>query len=304
MPRTTFHNTHILLVVFAIICLSGFTSCEKTVNISLSTGAPSVVVEGGIETGQPPIVILTSSIGYFATVDLSTVQNSFIHGAIVTVSDGTKTVTLKEYALDTAKNNKYSIYTLDTANLQNIMLGEVEKYYTLSITYQGKTYTSITKIPNPQRLDSVWIGKAYNADDKTPPTFRSMYYNYTDPDTLGNYVRYFTSKNNEPFYAGRIVFTDNVVNGVSIKGNTLSPGTDGSKTETDSSRYYWVGDTVKLKWCNIDKETYKFWNTFNFSQNAVGNPFSSPINAQGNISNGALGVWAGYGSTNYTLIVR
>jgi hypothetical protein len=54
----------------------------------------------------------------------------------------------------------------------------------------------------------------------------------------------------------------------------------------------------------IDKGVYTFWNTYAFAQRAVGNPFSSPINVKTNISNGALGIWAGYGSSFDTLVVK
>jgi hypothetical protein len=42
---------------------------------------------------------------------------------------------------------------------------------------------------------------------------------------------------------------------------------------------------------------YEFWRTYQFAINVIGNPFASPTNLPTNFSNGALGVWAGYGTS-------
>jgi len=281
--------------------LVGLVSCQKEVHISLAGSPSQVVVEGAIETGVPPYVILTSTISFFSDISLSTLQNSFIHGANVQVSDGTSTVTLKEYSFDTGVNNKFYIYTIDTANLTNIMLGQVNKYYTLTISYNSNTYQSVTKIPAQNGLDSVWFGPPALAGSKTPDSARQLFCNYTDPDTAGNYVRYFTQINSQQFFPSGI-FSDEGVNGKTINDIGLYAGYTGSGNG-DSLSYFYPGDTVTLKWCEIDKGVYTFWNTEAYAASAAGNPFASPINVTSNISNGALGVWAGYGSLLYKRIV-
>ena len=138
-------------LIVAIVLLS-FTSCEKEVSINLASSPPQVVVQGGIETSGPPYVILTSTIGFFSKVDLATLENSFLHDAKIEVSDGRRTVTLREYTVDTGTAFKYYVYTIDSSN---VMLGENGKTYELIITYGGKTYTSLTKIPTPQGFDTI-----------------------------------------------------------------------------------------------------------------------------------------------------
>jgi hypothetical protein len=71
-----------LLSLLPLVCLF-YLSCEKEVDINLNTGEPKLVVDGQIETNNYPLVILTKSIGYFSKIDLSTLQNSFVHGAVV-----------------------------------------------------------------------------------------------------------------------------------------------------------------------------------------------------------------------------
>jgi len=281
-----------------------FVSCEKEVHINLGSSPSQVVVEGAIETNVPPYVILTSTISFFSDVSLTTLQNSFLHGANIKVSDGTDTITLKEYSIDTGLNNKFYVYTIDTAALPNIMLGQVNKFYTLTIVYNGKTYTSVTKIPNPKGLDSLWFGPPAQTNSKTPDSAKQLFGNYTDPDTPGNYVRYFTEINGQPFYPSGI-FSDAIVNGKTVDNIALYAGYNNSiDANGDSLSYFYPGDTVTLKWCEIDQKVYTFWNTEQYAASAAGNPFATPINVQSNISNGALGVWAGYGSILYTLVVR
>ena len=107
-----------LLLFLSFTSLIFIFSCEKEVSIDLNTGPAKLVIDGQIETGGYPLVVLTKSIGYFSTIDLSTFENSFVHGATVKVSDGITTIKLKEYTLDTgiAGANKFYIYTIDTSD--------------------------------------------------------------------------------------------------------------------------------------------------------------------------------------------
>ena len=283
-------------------------SCEKEVNINLKSSDPQVVVQGQIETGQPPFVVLTSTLGFFSKVDLSTYQNSFIHNAVVTVSDGTKTATLKEYTFDTGASFKFSIYSLDTTNLSpaNIIFGENNKTYTLTITHEGKTYTGVTTIPTPQGFDSMWFAEPLFASENTLDSALQLFVNYKDPDTMGDYVRYFTRRGNELFYPSEI-FSDEVVNGKQVNKIGLIAGYEQMSGAADRNRdsllYFFPGETVTLKWCAVDKGVYQFFNTLQFARSAVGNPFSAPINPTTNMKNGALGVWAGYGVYERTMTV-
>ena len=51
------------------------------------------------------------------------------------------------------------------------------------------------------------------------------------------------------------------------------------------------GDTITVKYCNIDKPTYDFWRTLEYSYQSIGNPFSSPTSVLGNVK-GALAHFA------------
>ena len=58
-------------------------SCEKTLDIKPDVQTPKLVVEAQIESGLPPIVVLSSSLNYFSTIDSASLNDSYVHGANV-----------------------------------------------------------------------------------------------------------------------------------------------------------------------------------------------------------------------------
>ena len=278
------------LLFLSLIFLS---SCEKTVSFQLNNAeTKKLVVDGQIETGKTPIVFLTNAIGVTEPLNFNTVINSIARGAIVEVSDANRTIQLIE------QNNAYQVAPQDSS-----FVGVPGQVYKLKIQYLGKVYEASTKIPIVKSLDSMWAVKrpiTTGADSNEVTIFAR----YTDPDTLGNFVRYFTKRNQEPFFTARnSVYSDEIINGTSFDVR-LERGYDKiNDTSTNTFSNFIIGDTIQVKWCAIEKSVYNFWNTLEFSTNSVGNPFSSPSAIMSNISNGALGVWAGYGSSFKTIIV-
>lgn len=279
-------------------------SCEKEVHIDMSSGQPQLVVNGQIDIGSNPTVVLTHSFGYFAKVDFTTLQNSFIHDAVVEVSDGSRSVRLREYEIDSGFARLY-YYGVDTADaLARSFAGEAGKFYTLHIENDGKQYSSVAKIPWPKPVDS-FAAVPPNAEIPKAPTAMQLVVWYSDPDTFGNAIRYFTRRNSEPFYPGpNSVYDDQVVNGTPHAQFYLQAGGPRNSIDpNDSAGYVFRGDTVTLRWAAIDRGVFNFYSTLEYSVGTVGNPFSTPINVMTNISGGALGVWAGYASTYYTIVI-
>jgi Domain of unknown function (DUF4249) len=298
-------GTKFVFILVVFICFQTLFSCQKEVHIDLGSSPPVLVVEGQIQTGQPPIVVLTTTLSFFANIDFNTLQGFFVTNAVVTVSDGTKTVTLKQYTIDTGVNNKVYVYTLDTLgrNPANLMLGEVGKYYTLKISYNGSTYVGVTKIPVPKGVDTMWFDRPVFPGKHTPDSAKMMFVAYTDPDTPGNFVRAYTRRNRDNFYPTAI-YSDQAVNGIRVSPIGVNAGfLDTANVQGDTVRFFYPGDTVTINWCQIDRGVYNFWNTENYANQILGNPFSSPINLITNMNNGAIGVWAGYSSATKTMIV-
>ncbi len=290
-----------LVLLLLWLCSSG---CEKEVHIDLTNGAPQVVVNGFIETGQPPFLLLTKSFGYLARVSLATLDSSYVHGARVTVSNGTRTVALREYAIDTGGHFRFYFYTLDSADKGSLtFLGKVNDTYKLTVVAEGKTYESTTRIPDCKPLDSLAALPPDRFDAKKPTALVLNVY-YSDPDTPGNCIRYFTSVNGGPFYtASTSVYDDGLLSGTGSARLPLFLGYDYNVKTTDSTGYLFPGDTLLIKWCAIERPVFNFYSTYEYSISNTGNPFTTPINVRTNISNGGLGIWAGYGTTTARLVV-
>ncbi len=60
-------------------------------------------------------------------------------------------------------------------------------------------------------------------------------------------------------------------------------GVDRNEDLPEDYSFFDKGDTVTLKLCNIDKATFDFWRTMEFSYSSIGNPFSSPTKVMSNI---------------------
>ena len=275
-----------------------FFSCEKDINLKLDPSDNKVVVDASIENGRPPIVYLSNSIDYFSKINPSVLSGSFIHNATVTISDGVQEVKLLEDTLLNSTTTPLYFYTTPRTSL---FLGKIKSTYQLKIQIGNNLYTSTTTIPEiTRKVDSMWWEKLPFSDD--PKACRVMI-KATDKPGLGDYIRYFTKVNSNPFLPGfTSVFDDNIIDGKSYT-IPLEKGFDKNAIFVDSLAYYKKGDTVSFKLCQIDKNTYDFWRTYEFSFQSIGNPFSSPVKIQSNISNNALGYFGGYAAQYHTLII-
>lgn len=289
------------LILLLVLISAFFTSCEKAVEFKLDDVTPKLVVEATIENNQPPIVYLSKSLGYFSNIDQNTLANNFVRNAEVFVSNGTLTHKLKEFAIPVAGGYTFYYYSIDPASPATAFLGEVRKQYTLRIVSEGKEYTATTLIPDTtRRIDSLFWKPAPigNPAEKVSVMVRAY-----DPPGFGDYVRYFTKRNRELFYPGlNSVFDDQIIDGTSYEVQ-VERGVERNGSTPEGYSFFDKGDTVTLKLSNIDKATYDFWRTMEFTYVSVGNPFSSPTKVISNISGGGLGYFGGYASQYRTLII-
>jgi hypothetical protein len=286
------------LLFFLVI---GLISCEKAVDFKLKDPEPKLVVEATIENDGWPIVFLSNSLNYFSTLDPNAIQQSFVHNAIVTISNGAKTHQLKEYQLS-VQSGVLFYYTIDSSNLATAFKGELNKQYALKVMVGNKEYNANTTIPNiTKRIDSLWGKPVPGFDD---PNKRALMIKATDPPGYGDYIRYFTKRNSEPFYpALNSVFDDQIIDGTTYSVE-IERGVDRNVERNDDYNYFNKLDTVTVKLSNIDKATFDFWRTMEYTYTTVGNPFSSPTKVLSNISGGALGYFGGYASQFKTIIIR
>lgn len=262
---------------------------------------PKLVAEATIENGVAPVVYLSKSQGYFSKIDLAALANSFVHNAEVYVSNGVLTHKLKEYTIPAGGGFNFYYYSTDPSTPATAFVGQLNMTYSLRIVSEGKEYTATTTIPNTtRRIDSLFWKQAPPGN---PPEKVAVMVRAFDQPGYGDYVRYFTKQNNDPFYPGLVsVYDDQVIDGSSYEVQ-VERGVDRNADHPEGYSFFNKGDTVTLKVCNIDKATYDFWRTMEFTYSTVGNPFSSPTKVVSNIKGGGLGYFGGYAAQYRTIII-
>ena len=288
--------------LFCVIAVSFILiSCEKGVTFDLNEPAPKVVVEATIETNQPPFVVLSKSQNFFANITPDILAASFVRNADVFISNGPLVHKLKEYATSLPNGYTFYFYSIDSSNLSTAFVGQTNTQYSLRIISEGKEYTATTNIPAiTRRIDSLFSRPAPGSNDTNKAV---VMVRATDQAGFGDYIRYFTKRNSEGFYpAFNSVFDDQIIDGTSYEVE-VERGVDRTRDLPDDYTLFEKGDTVTVKLCQIDKATFDFWRTMEFSYANIGNPFGSPTKVLSNISNGALGYFGGYAPLFRTIII-
>lgn len=292
-----------LFKIFPILFITAslFYACERDIDIDLGDAAIRVVVEGAIEQGEKPRILLTRSRGFFDEVPTDSIEfitKTLILDANITITDGSVTETMF-----LTFSNEYPFVFYTTAN----MVGEVGKTYSITIQADGRTLTSSTRIPPPVPIDTTYFG--LNIFDQNEDSLGFVFIRYTDPDTIGNAYRLFLRRNSFPSFlpARGSVSDDRFSNGLTIEffaGNPLPPFVGFGQSRREDF-FFKLGDTIYTKFCSIGRDEFNFFNTLEVAVSSNGNPFAVPVLIKSNIKGeGGLGVWCGYGVTFDTTIAQ
>lgn len=294
---------NLLLLVISVVMIS---SCEKNIDLDLPPIDQKVVVEGYVENGLPPYVILSRTEPYFDPIGQNTLNNLPVRGASVFMSDGIDTIKLTE--IDTSVNGVSlgGFYVaLDSVTFLPTMLGTPgTTYYLNIITNSGEQLSASAKLPLPVALDSTWFKVQEDLD-----SLGWAWARLTDPDTLGNSYRWFAKRlNKDDFFIAPLgsIFEDRFINGQSFNFPYLRGMIQNSEAKEDNNEeagFYKKGDTIVVKFCTTDFATYEFWRDAENQVSSNGSPFAVPSNVKSNIS-GGRGLFATYTASYDTIIAN
>lgn len=281
-------------VLFAIVTVSFFISCEKDITVDLPVPEEQLVVEGYITPGSPATVFISKTAAFFAPVDSATLVSYTIKNALVTITDGFTTDTLLAPAPDIG-------YLYVSPN----MIGEIGKTYFLKIeTSDGRVATSVTTINNPVALDSVWFEVQQGLD-----TLGWAWATLNDPATPGNSYRWFAKRlgKDDDFIAplGSVI-EDKFFNGLYFDfayNRGQVPNSTAEDDENEEAGYFKVGDTIVVKFASITEDSFDFWRAAETQASSNGNPFGSPAPLKSNVE-GAIGIWEGFSYTLDTIVAQ
>jgi hypothetical protein len=244
------------LLIFFLGILISTTACKEKIDIELKSTYVRLVVEGEISNeAKRHTIKITETSNYF-----SNEPQPKVSGAIVTINDGSNTVTLTE--------TSPGIYQTDST-----YQGEIGKIYTLNIMYNGEEYTSSSMLKSVAPIDSISFGK-----DPFFPEQNTVNLWAQEPASTGDYYLwlYYVNGKLESDTLKEVMYaSDEMVNGSYMNGfpiymmdNTVQ------------------GDTITLEMKSINKEYYDFMNAFFSEVYGAGSPFSGPpSNVKGNIKN-------------------
>jgi len=249
-----------------IALLALISSCTKEVKIDIPGYQEQLVIDGRIETGMPPLVLISRSKDVYHLCAYTSF-NTDIWGQVG-----------KTYELTVAFEGK--TYTSTTTIQPPLPLSEL--YWKEEPATPGYGFSWARLIDPGAQYDAyMWEVRRINTgpdgnpvDPSFVPTFNPVF----DDD-------FFNGINFEFFYENPTVWNDpNVPD--QFKG------------------LYKFGDTVVIKFSKLDRYTFEFLEKKYVQMSSAGNPFSTPINLPSNIKGGALGVWAGFSPFFDTLICK
>jgi hypothetical protein len=285
------------LILSGLLALFLLPSCEREIEIKLPDAGNQIVVEGTIEQGLNPIILITRSRNFFDKFpsDFATFLSEFIiQDAEVTISDGFTTVPCNFVADFT----QYPFFYYTTTS----MVGQIGRNYSITIKVGDKVATASSFLRPPIKFDSIyWRPNIFNINEDS---LGFIFTRLTDPDTIGNCYRlFFKSPGNVTFApVNGSAFDDRFFNGTTFEFFNGRPDQPFVSDTVEGDFFYKLGDTVYVKLAHIGRTECNFYRTLENSAGSNGNPFATPIMVQSNIK-GALGVFCALGASYDTLIV-
>lgn len=266
-----------LIIITISLALFG---CKKKIKLDLNTEENKrLIVDAQFSTfAQEHEVKLQLSSNYY-----STDQSVLVSGATVSVSDGTNTFVYSETSPGVYK-------TLPTA------AAIPEKEYTLTINYNGKTYTAKDYCDEAPILDTV---------------LTEIIYEDNNTDIAGVELKISTQEKagGRDFYAWKIYVNGELRNGevseqIAIDGDNYPDGVYFNERTITFIDEVNAGDTIKVAQHAISKFTYESIQAILFQTEFRGGIFDSPpANVPTNMSEGAMGIFTVSGEKrNYTVI--
>lgn len=261
---------------FHIILLLVLAACSKTEEV----GKSQLVVEGWIENGGHPVVMVSESIGIATGREMgaASILDHIAKWAKVSVSDGTKT----EILTGIPDSDYFPPYIFTSSAIT----GEVGKTYTLKVEYKDYNIEASTVIPEPVPIDKIYV-------QSVTDTTAAVRVGFTDPPQKGHYYKIFTKTEGKDAHYHPSAMTN--ISDESLDGYTevFIYSTQRLMDSIDWPNIH-VGDVLWIKLCSIDKKAFDYWDNFEImlASNAFSMYFESDLESN---LDGALGYWAGYG---------
>ena len=245
------------------------------------TGESQLVMEGWIEHGGHPIILLSESITVENNKEISPkdLVNQLAKWAKVTVSDGEKDVVLTGMA----DNNYFPPYVFTTASIT----GEVGKTYSIRVEYKDYVATAKTTIPKPVPIEKAYVKKV------AADSLCTVIVGFNDPAEKGNYYKVFTKTIGKDMHyhpSALSSMSDETLNGYS---EIMVYSTQRLLDFIDKPNLK-LGEELWIKLYTMEEQAFQYWTNFEvmIASNVANTYYQNDMTS--NVE-GALGYWIGYG---------
>lgn len=272
-----------------VACLAmAFVACTDN---QLGDGQSQMVVEGWIEDGEFPVVILTRTLpvsGNFVSMD--NLSDYIVKWAKVTVSDGQDSVVLTGKYDD----RYFPPYVYTTGRMR----GRAGSTYLLTVEEDDVVAMAMTTIPKQEPQVEFKVEQRSSAD-----SFYQITACLTDRTDSRDYYQIFSR-------VGRRTLQYSAAYLGSLSDVTLAAYSEipvyRGKSLTDSldyTPYFEPGDSVSVKFAAIDEQSFFFWSDFTKNISLSSNLFLAPsTNISSNVS-GSLGCWYGMNAVEQRFVI-
>lgn len=274
-------------IIYIILSVFVFTSCEDVIDVDLEQGETLLVVDGRITDEQKRHSIrLSTTAPYFDSI-----QTPIVSGAIVQLS------------VYNTSNQLISIDTLEEQigtgiYLTDDMKGELNYKYALRIEALGEVYTAESILPRVPEIDSL----TYEYKEAVGPFEAGYYVYFHGPETPGlgdNYLFRISRNGKEYKRPNQLYFaTDELVDGSYIGNFDVTP------------EPFDLGDTIKVQNYTMSNDQYQFYLELSTQVNNGGIFASPPANVRTNIRNihsnrkKAVGYFSANGTRSISVIIK
>ena len=244
--------------LYLLISFFVFTSCTDVIDLPLTEGAERLVIDANINwlkgsSGSEQSIRLTKTTGFYAT-EIPAANN-----ALVSITDGTKEFVFTE-------EGTTGIYKTTAFE------PEINKTYTLNITYNGEKYTASEKLTSITTItDVIQTTENFFGNEVIRVDFV-----YTDPIDEENY------------YLGEFSSNAFLLNNYRVWKDEFINGNEDTAFEIDEN--FKTGDVLKFRFYGISKD-YQNYLSLLLQQTQSGGPFATPPAAVNgnckNLSNGS-----------------
>lgn len=266
-----------LVVLLALLAVW---SCDN--DYLPSESREELVVEGWIESGHAPIVMVSSTLPVSSTPrPIADIKDHILRYAQVYIDcEGSR-----EY-LTACLSDKFTLRNYFTSST---LRGEVGKTYRLHVEWLDYKADAECTIPEPAAIDTAFFVKELN---DTSYVLKMQFGNIPSEKRFYHSFIRCGAVDSSMFRSVNFTTLRGEIQPEVITETFMKPLQRGNSSV---DVYFHHGDEVAVKLSTIDETMFNFWLQYSNVYNSTGSMIqTTPDNLSGNVT-GAIGYWAGYG---------